>query len=175
MRFDVERQLPGESAFTSIATLQAKSGNRLDTSSYDYFDTLTNAQAGALQYRIRQVIDTSTIGFSAGYIDTIQLNLGASCIATAIDPVNGDEGNILLQPNPGAGMTTLRVRTTYPITKLLIRVSDMKGSTLMLLQRSKPAGTSYFTLPTQQLPQGKYVVTLYDDQQMMGAREWIRL
>ncbi|HEY0432815.1 MAG TPA: S8 family serine peptidase, partial [Chitinophagaceae bacterium] len=73
MSYELERKSASDASFSKIADIPAVTGRSiLNTASYQYTDTLTNANAGILQYRIRQVVDTGA-GFA--YIDTVSLNL----------------------------------------------------------------------------------------------------
>lgn len=174
MKYEIERKAPGESAYTKIGERQA-TGNAFSQQSYQFTDSLINVQSGNIAYRIRQVIDTSSAGFRADYIDSININLAASCVTTGIDPVTGVGEEILLMPNPAKDRFAVKVTTSYPIKNLVISISNNKGQVISVIRNSKIAGTVTFELPSAYLASGKYYVSIYDDEKLLTTKPLIKL
>jgi len=176
MSYEIERKVFGEANYTKIAdVLSQPSVSILATHSYQRNDTLINVQAGTVSYRIRQIVDSSASTFTAAYIDTVDISLAASCIATGVNPINPNAQRITIIPNPAMTNFTLRVETTYPVNKLDIRILDMKGAIVLHFERSKASGVANFDLPVYQLARGKYIVAVYDDNHLLASRELIKL
>jgi hypothetical protein len=137
MRYEIERKAPGESNYTKVYDVSSQAGVLiLANHSYQKTDTLINVQAGTISYRIRQIVDTAAATFTAAYIDTVNINLASSCVATGINPVNPNAEKINLIPNPATNQFTLRVETAYPINKLYIDMVDMKGRSVLQFERA---------------------------------------
>jgi hypothetical protein len=132
-------------------------------------------QAGTVSYRIRQIIDTTAATFTAVYIDTVNIVLNASCVTTAINPVNPNNEKINIIPNPAHDQLTLRVETSNPILSLGIDIVDMKGSSVLQFVRSKGSGAANFDLPVYRLSKGKYTIVLYDGEHFFASKEFIKL
>lgn len=176
MKYQIERKAFGESNYTKIADVNTiPNTNILTNHSYQQTDSLINVQAGTVSYRIRQVIDTAASTFTAVYIDTVNIQLNASCVTTAINPVNPNNEKISIIPNPAHDQLTLRVETNDPISSLGIHIVDMKGSSVLQLVRSKGSGAANFDLPVYQLAKGKYTIVLYDGEHFFASKEFIKL
>jgi hypothetical protein len=176
MKYEIERKAFGESGYSKIGDASSLSNvNALSNNSYQIADTLINVQAGTVSYRIRQIIDSSASSFTAIYIDTVNIDLAASCVTTGINPVNPNSKNIIIIPNPAHDQFTLRVITNNPIPNLVIRIVDMKGSSVLQFVRSKGSGTQNFDLPALRLAKGKYTVAVYDGDHFLISKEFIKL
>jgi hypothetical protein len=176
MKYEVERKVFGESNYSKIADVPAVSNiNVLENNSYQFADTLINVQAGTVSYRIRQIIDSSASSFTAVYIDTVNIDLATSCVTTGVDPVNPNSKNIVIIPNPAHDQFTLRVITNNPIPNLIIRIVDMRGSSVLQFVRSKGSGTQNFDFLVRRLAKGKYTVAVYDGDHFLISRELIKL
>jgi hypothetical protein len=176
MKYEIERKVFGETNYTKIADVAAQSNVAVLTNhSYQQTDSLINAQAGTVSYRIRQVTDTSAATFTAAYIDTVDISLGTSCVTTGVNPVDPNKEKITIIPNPAPGQFTLRIETPYAVKNLGIRIMDMKGRTMLQLTRSKATGIANFDLPIYRLARGKYIVSVYNGTQLIVSKELIRL
>jgi hypothetical protein len=176
MKYEIERKSFGETNYTKIADVPAQSNIAvLANNSYQKIDTLINVQAGTVSYRIRQIIDTATASFTAAYIDTVDLSLSSSCVATGLNPVNPTTGKISILPNPARTHFTLRIETLYPISNLQIHILDMSGRSVLQFARSKTTGTSNFDLPISRLARGKYIVAIYNASQLLASKELLKL
>ena len=83
MRYDIERKLPNEPNYSIIKSISA-AGIVFSNQTYQYSDVVTNSVVGNIQYRIKQVIDTSNLGFDAYPIDSATVILNNSCTTTSI-------------------------------------------------------------------------------------------
>lgn len=166
MKYEIERSVPGQPAFVKIGEIKAK-GNSFSNQSYQYEDDLTDVSAGTVSYRIRQIIDTSAAGFTAGYIDTTSAISNTSCLSG----VNG----ITLSPNPSNGALSIKVITQTASQNLTIRIHNVLGQLVVEQKKSKAAGISFFTVPVFQLATGKYYVSVYDDKKLVETKELIKL
>ncbi|HEY0067837.1 MAG TPA: S8 family serine peptidase, partial [Flavisolibacter sp.] len=176
MKYEIERKLVGESSYTKVGEVAATGTDfRNTTQSYTYGDTLINAQAGSISYRIRQVLDTASASFYGDYIDTVDISLAASCITTSIDPVPGTESLIRILPNPAHGQFTLQMKTQAPVSQLTIRIVNAKGQLVSSIRKSKPGGPASFDIPIHHLASGKYFVSVYDGQKLLATRELVKL
>ena len=176
MKYEIERKVFGETNYTKIVDVAAQSNVAVLTNhSYQQTDSLINAQAGTVSYRIRQVTDTSAATFTAAYIDTVDISLGTSCVTTGVNPVDPNKEKITIIPNPAPGQFTLRIETPYAVKNLGIRIMDMKGRTMLQLTRSKATGIANFDLPIYRLARGKYILSVYNGTQLIVSKELIRL
>jgi serine protease AprX len=176
MNYEIERKSFGELNYTKIADVPAQSNIAiLASNSYQKIDTLINVQAGTVSYRIRQIVDTAAASFTAAYIDTIDLSLSSSCVATGMSPVDPNVGKISIIPNPVQSHFTLRVETRYPVNSLQIHILDMRGSIVLQFVRSKTTGVSDFDLPINRLAKGKYIVSVYNVTELIASKELLKL
>jgi serine protease AprX len=164
MRYEIERKLPGQNIYLKIGEKPA-SGNSFNTRTHQFSDTTSSLPTGETSYRIRQVIDTSSAGFSAAYIDTVAVNITASC-------GNIPQGNsFLLAPNPAYSSFNIHMNSAEAINNMQIRITDASGRIVSKMIRSKAAGMSVISVAAHQLAQGKYFVSVYDQQKLIGTKE----
>jgi serine protease AprX len=176
MKYEIERKSFGETNYSKVADVPAQSNiATLASDSYQKTDTLINVQAGTVSYRIRQIVDTAAASFTATYIDTVDLSLSSSCVATGLNPVNVSTGKITIIPNPAQTHFTLRVETLYPVNNLQIHIVDMRGRTVLQFARSKTTGASDFDLPISRLAKGKYIVSVYNSMQLLASKDLLKL
>lgn len=176
MRYEIERKAPGQPAYSKILDIASVTGVAiLANHSYTTTDSLLNVQAGAVSYRIRQIVDTSAAGFTAAYIDTVNITLAASCITTGINPVDPTHEKISLMPNPAYTQVDLKVTSIAPMPNLVIIILDMTGRRMLQFNRAKTSGTANFTLPLTRLSRGKYTVIVYDGNRLVGSTELLKL
>jgi hypothetical protein len=174
MRYEIERRAAGETGFTKVDELPA-GGTAFGARNYQYADSLVNVQAGAITYRIRQVIDTATATLSAGYIDTLTINLGATCTTTPVTnlPVVSDDYRVL--PNPAQSELRLRISTQAAMPALILQVVDAKGGVVLEQKNSKGPGTVSIPLSIGHLAKGKYYLVVYKDGVRLVTREFMKL
>lgn len=167
MKYEIERMDPGQPGFVKIAEQQG-TGSIFTNHSYNFSDQLSGVAQGIISYRIRQVIDTASTGFSAGYLDTITVNNAANCAFTVTE-------SFTLMPNPALNDFFVRVNLTDPMQRLVIRVFNGKGQLVHESVKNKGTGVSSYAVPVYHLPKGKYYVTLYNDSKKIATKELIRL
>lgn len=174
MRYEIERKVPGETAFSKIGEQTAK-GKTFSTQSYELSDSLINIQAGTIAYRIRQVIDTAVASTTADYIDTVSVALAATCTTTPVTnvPLNGEE--YTLMPNPAQSKLTLRMFTPYAAPVLSFRITDNNGRSLLVQKQSKLPGTAIFEFPVSHLAKGTYYLEVFKDNSRLVTKEFIKL
>ena len=176
MKYQIERKVFGEANYSKIADVASLSNvDILANHTYQRADSLVNVQAGTVSYRIRQIVDTLTSTFTAAYIDTVNITLGASCVTTGINPLNPNRGMLSIVPNPAHNQFTLRIETNNPIPDLGIHIVDMKGSSILKFNFSKGSGAQNFDLPVSHLATGKYTVAVYDGDHFLASKELIKL
>jgi hypothetical protein len=169
MKYEIERQAPGETVFTKIGEQDA-AGTSFSTQTYQFADSLVNTQAGTITYRIRQVIDTTTGTRTADYIDTVSVALAATCPTT---PATTEE--FTLMPNPAYSKISLRMFTPYAIAALTFRVIDSKGSIVAVQKHNKLPGIATFEFPVSHLAQGKYYLEIIKETTRLATKEFIKL
>ncbi|MFI5187239.1 MAG: T9SS type A sorting domain-containing protein, partial [Chitinophagales bacterium] len=176
MKYEIERKIFGESNYTKIADVATQSNvSVLTNHSYQQEDTLINVQSGTVSYRIRQIVESAAATFTAAYIDTVDIILGSSCVTTGINPIDPNANKIGIFPNPAPGQFTLRIETFYPVNKLGIYIVDMRGQTVFEFNGSKSTGVASFNLPVLGLSKGKYIVAVYNGNELIASKKLIRL
>jgi len=174
MRYELERNIPGQTGFSTVATISGQ-GQVFGSRSYTFEDSLVNAPAGTITYRIRQVFDTAAASFSAADIDQITLSLGAACTATGLNtPLLADQ-HMLLLPNPSVGDLVVAVRLPRSFAQTQLSITDASGRLVWTQQQSLPSGTSRINLFTARLAAGTYYVSLSANGQLLGTRELTKL
>ena len=124
MKYEIERLIPGQTAYTKIANMQG-SGTILSNKTYTYIDTLNNVSAGTIKYRIKQTIDTANAATSFTYFDSVSVNLTSACIATPVVNVNTTTDKITILPNPAKDYCVVRVTTNDAVKNLSIRTPSI--------------------------------------------------
>ncbi|MGQ0739390.1 MAG: S8 family serine peptidase, partial [Bacteroidota bacterium] len=176
MKYEIERKAPGETVYTKIGDVNAQTGDILANRSYQFNNDLTSGSSGNYSYRIRQIIDTATAGFTAVYIDTTNITVSSPCIVTGVIDPNQVKKAVTVQPNPSyASTVTLVVETSYAISNMPVAVYDAKGSLVMQLKESKGSGKKTIDMPVNHLPKGKYYIKVLDGVITVGTAELIRL
>jgi len=167
MKYEIERKAPGDTGYTKIADVPAMANVPILTRhTYSTTDQLENMPIGTLNYRVRQIIDTSTSNFAAVYIDTVAASFAGACVTSTLKIV----------PNPVAtSQISLRIGTQNDIQTLNILFFDMLGQRVFQYSGAKPAGTSRFDFPVQRLSKGKYTVAIYDGQKLLATGDFIKL
>ncbi len=166
MKYEIERKVPGETNFIKISE-RFGTGTTFSNHSYEFVDDLNNTPEGIISYRIRQVIDTAAASFSGDYLDSITVSLSETCII--------NESIVLIQPNPTRGQSSVKVSTPGAVQNLQIKITNVLGQTIIILNKNKQAGTVIIPLPIVSLARGKYFVSVYDKGKMIGTRELLKL
>ena len=174
MRYEIERKLPTENSYTKVGEVNAQPGMVLSNHNYTYNSSLNNVQAGTVSFRIRQIIDTASLTFTAIYVDTVDMILASTCTTTGIDDPDPDAGFVGIQPNPVTANSSLVIYTRNPVNELNIVVFDMNGRRVIELKESKGAGKKVISLSTVNLSYGKHVVVVYDRNNLLGKAEFVK-
>ncbi|MFM7672077.1 MAG: S8 family peptidase [Bacteroidota bacterium] len=174
MRYEIERRAPGESTFSKIGEIAAKPGVVLSNQSYQFQHTLSNIGAGTVQFRIRQLIDTTTANFTAVYIDTTSLNLPSACYVSGINNDPAVTLKVYIAPNPSLGNAAQLILESDRIIGLLqLELIDTKGSTLRTFQLEKRNGRQLLSLPANELPSGQYIVRISKGNAWLQTLQWV--
>jgi hypothetical protein len=169
MKYEIERKLPGQNSFIKIAERMGI-GNIFGTRpSYQFQDLLSGVSAGIISYRIRQIVDTSAAGFTAVYIDTVNIDLQAACVDANLIEVT-------LAPNPAKNLLTVKVTTPTTSSSIVIRIFNSEGQLMTSLNKSKGAGTAFFdNISLIRFATGKYYVNVYDGKKLIATKNLIKL
>jgi len=168
MKYEIERKAPGETDFSKVGELTATTGVSLSTHNYQFINTLATGSLGIFSYRIRQITDTVAATFTAVYIDTTIATLASSCVV--VNRV------VTVRPNPSTGSTaTVIIETPDAIQSMPILVYNMNGSLVQRLQESKGSGQKIIDLSIGKLSKGKYFISVYNKNALIGTAEFIRL
>lgn len=173
MKYEIERKAPGQINFVKIGELQGTGGSVFSTQSYSYADSLINVDPGTITYRLREIIDTNSATFMAGYIDTVAVTLGSACIATGFPPINTDNGIVLI-PNPANDIVYIKVRVPDSILNLQIRITDAVGKLVSSVDRSKPYGTVVIPFDISNYAIGEYFVNVYSNGKLLATKKLIK-
>ena len=175
MKYEIERKGPADLNYVQVGSVNPQAGTILANHNYQFNNDLSSGSSGIYSYRIRQIVDTAATTFTAAYLDTTNITLSSPCIVTGINPIDPNKNKITIIPNPAYAQFTLKVETPNPIGNLNIQVIDMKGRMVSRFNKSKPAGVANFDLSISQLAKGKYIVSVYDGNQLIASKELIRL
>lgn len=175
MQYEIERKGPNDTAYTKIETIAAQGQSVLTNMDYSYNNSLVGLPAGVYTYRIRQIIDTSSAGFMAIYLDSSSVASTTFC-----ENPNPDESfpeKIMVQPNPvNTQIIILKITTPYLVNQLHIQIYDSKGSLVLQKIDSKNIGTSTVNIPVHQLARGLYFIQCYnDDKKLIGTAKALLL
>lgn len=172
MQYIIERKLPGETNYTSIQTIPAK-GLSFSSQSYQYDHLITSSQAGNVQFRILQVIDTSSSGYRAYAIDSSIVIIPANCTTTnVIDPAIIST-SIQLFPNPADRILQLRFleQNSGRFTIALYNSLGQMFSTELYI---KPVGVATHTISIANLPSGNYLLVLLSNGKRYATKEFVK-
>ncbi len=176
MRYEIERKAPGEANFSKIADITAKPGSLLTAQSYQHTHVLSNVQAGSIQFRIRQIIDTAASSFTALYVDTASVTLPTTCFTTGLNSTPGTNLIISIAPNPSDGRDPLLIlEGSRSMDRLRIELVDAQGKMVKRIINQKRIGRQTILLPFGPVPSGTYTIMVYDDQNRIGAIRWMQL
>ncbi len=175
MKYEVDRKVPGETIFKKIAEKDA-TGISFSTQNYQLADTLISVQAGPIMYRIRQIIDTAdTTAAGADYIDTVSVNLAATCTTTPVTNVPVINEEYIVLPNPTQSKISLRITTPTAITALTFRLIDSRGRVVAVQKGGKGPGTATFNFAVSHLAKGIYYITVYKEDVRVVTKEFMKL
>ena len=170
MRYALERRLPNEQNYTTIHTVQS-AGNTFSLRNYSYNDVITNSPAGNVTYRIRQIIDTTTAGFDAYFIDSATVVLSA---ATSVSDVLNNTKQVQLFPNPASSAVQLKLTEQAAFEKLVLNIFSANGQLISSEQFNKPPGEFIKTIQLNKLQSGSYIIMLFKDGKPYASREFVK-
>ena len=174
MYYQVERKLSGQQSFIKIGEKHGIA-TVFSNSNHSFSDTLINMPPMVIQYRIRQVFDTSAAGFAAAYIDTISVVLNNNCIATSLPPVIIEDKNISVHPNPARTNAVLKLNTENSIKDLEIVISNISGQVVNRINTNKGPGETSFEISLLNLASGTYYISIFDGEKRIGVKKMVKL
>ena len=134
---------------------------------YQYQDNVNNFSS--VTYRIRQVIDTTTTGVSADYIDTVTINVPASCIEAS-------SKEVVVFPNPVQTEFAIKLTTPNASSDIVVRVYNGSGQLVSESKKTKLPGTMYFDdLSLMKLSKGLYYVSVFDSNKLLATKKLMKL
>lgn len=176
MRYEIDRKAPGDLAFVKIAEVAAKPGEILSTQSYQISHVLSNVSAGNIQFRIRQIMDTTTAGFTAVYIDTTNVQLPITCFTTGFPNPNDPELKLSIVPNPsGRDQAELILEGERSLGILQIQITDAQGRMIRRLTSNKRPGRQSIPLQNTGLSTGQYWIQVNQSGRRIGSIQWMLL
>ncbi|MBX2931157.1 MAG: S8 family peptidase [Chitinophagaceae bacterium] len=165
MLYKVERKVTGDSTYVTIKTI-AGSNNILSNKNYSLTDTVIMLVAsGTATYRVKQIIDTASESYTTVLLDSVILS---------INNCDDKTEKITVLPNPTRGNSVLKIQTPYAIPNVWIRITDMRGSIVSQRKEYKPVGIATYTLPTEFLAKGIYIVSVYNDNKLIESKKIIK-
>ncbi len=177
MRYEIERQLPSTSTYIKIGELAATPGDLLSKKNYQFNNDITGLGPGTINYRIKQIIDTSVATFAAVYIDTVTVVLNSACsIPPPVDPIR-DTNYIKVVPNPSYNnQAALQLYTPDTHEQLVIKIYSLSGQLIVQQQVSKPtAGFVSYPLTIEKLGKGEYFIQVWSNQKLLFTTKMMRL
>jgi serine protease AprX len=175
MKYEIERKAPGDAGYSKIGEVNPQAGTILANHTYQYINALSGVIAGTVSYRIRQIIDTAVASFAAAYIDTTSITLASACTTTGTNDPNPDADVVMVMPNPAGNDAKLIVNTRIAVPDMPVAIFDMKGRLILQLHQSKGSGKISIDLPVNKLAKGKYIITVYNNQKVIGSAELLKL
>jgi serine protease AprX len=166
MKYEIERKLSGQNIFIKVGEVRA-SGLTFNSQTREFEDDLGDLPAGIITYRIKQIVDSSLTGLVGGYIDTTSLNIPGNCFSGL--------NNFTISPNPTQSQLTIRLTTPSASENITLRIFNILGQAIVERKTSKVSGLTIFEIPVSQLPEGKYFVSVYDNNIRIGTQSLIKL
>jgi serine protease AprX len=164
MKYEIERKTSHDTGYAKIAEVSSvKNVSVLSNHTYKLVDSIADmTTGGTFSYRIKQIIDTSSANFTAIYIDTVNTSCNTVTLKIVPNPVTTNQ-------------VTLKIESDFAIQKLNILFIDILGQTVLRSSSSKTEGTSSFSFPIQHLPEGIYIVVIYDNEKHLVSKQFIKL
>jgi hypothetical protein len=167
MQYELQRKFPDETTFVTIETIHAK-GTAFSNQSYTYIDTAAKPVPGLLQYRLVQVIDSSSSSKLSVVLDTITINQTVTCTK----PTN-TKAKLLLYPNPASN--TIHVKFIDQATgNFKLQVYNRQGQLLQQEMVAKPEGLYVHSMSINHLPKGSYIIKCVSNGKQYDAEEFVK-
>jgi hypothetical protein len=153
--YELQRKLPNETGFSTLKTLNASVGS-FALKNYNFKDTITTLNFGAVSYRIKHTMGTDTSFF---YND-FTVNHNSACV-TALNNVN--LYRIKITPNPFHHQIQINTGSLNS-SKTSVHITDVNGSTIL---RKAFNGQNNLFIQTAKWPAGIYLVAILDHQKQI--------
>jgi hypothetical protein len=164
MNYEIERKAPGENIFIKIAE-QPGTSNIFNKHTYQYNDPISSLLSGTIQYRIRQIIDTTSTSFMADYIDTVMVDI-SSCVA---------KRTLLVIPNPIKNNSFSLQIGTEEAQQIDVRIINTLGQTVTEISRTKAVGTVLLPISVHHIARGNYFIQVSSKGKLIGTTEVLKL
>jgi serine protease AprX len=162
MQYLVQRILPNETNFTTVATITS-TADSFKTRSYNHSENVA-AINGIIQYRVQQVVAAdTTITLATALIDS------RTCVTGG-----GGGLQIAITPNPVRNNMLRMVVTTSEAFNAGIVISNMKGQVVKNVLRNLGTGTSIQQLGLHGLAAGVYVVRVFKGSDVVYTAQIIK-
>jgi serine protease AprX len=159
--YTLQRQLPGETGFTTIRQI-ASSSLSFKANSYIYNDTIRAAGSGTIQYRIVQAMRSADT--------TIEIANLQQTINTVCFPDN----TLMALPSPFDQQLLVVVNMPDAIPNMGIQITDMMGRIMYAKKTDKPAGYYSTAVATATWNTGIYEVVLYNNSKRIYNRKVLK-
>jgi subtilisin family serine protease len=165
MRYILERKGPQDTDFNPVISWESDGSSILSDWNYTRTFDLNETEAGSVQFRIKQVIDTSMAGYAFVLLDTITASVNHPCPVPTTN-------SVLLAPNPATSRTQigLQISLTEAKENVLVQVFNSAGMLIGQTRRSLSAAQQYISIETSYRSAGLYYVRLFDHN-----KEWATL
>jgi hypothetical protein len=160
--YKLERQLPGTSAYTPIATIKGTgSYHNAGPKFYNYSDPISTPLTGTFNYRLQVMLgaDTSFYSKISSFTNLMPCYKRAGYFFT---------------PSPFRNDVVAIMNTTTAATKLNITIHDISGRVVYRYHGSKPAGYYHVWIPTYDLASGVYVATIMVDNKAVYRQKIVK-
>jgi hypothetical protein len=164
MKYEIERKATGDAAFTKIAE-RFGTGSIFNNNTYQYNDPVSNLPSGSVQYRVRQIIDTTSTSFMADYIDTVAVSI-SSCTAKNI---------LSVIPNPIKNSSFSLQISTEEAQSLEIRIINSLGQVVTKISRTKTIGAVLLPISVSHLARGNYFIEVSSKGKLLGTTGVLKL
>lgn len=155
MQFELERKGPGENVFSVVKRFNGPTP-AFTLQPMTIRDTLNYQVAGAVSYRLKQIIGADT----SFYYDTYNINLAQPC---------GND-KIVIAPNPVKDNLKVVIGSLLNIASAAVRVTDGAGRQMYAQQNVSGA----ITIDARKWAAGVYVVEVFGDGKVIATKRVVK-
>lgn len=165
MQYLVQRKLPGEPSYSTIKTISAK-GRNFSAQQYEFNEPTVTT--GMIDYRIVQVIDTSTGGYRSYAIDSSSITVSTGCSNANLSKA------VQLYPVPLKNNSLQIKFTERTAGQFLLQVYAADGKLLQTEQVNKPSTIFTYSLNLPTLAKGTYILVLQKNGKFYASEEFVK-
>jgi serine protease AprX len=159
--YTVQKKIPGESGFSTIAQI-ASSSVSFKANSYVFNDTMRVAGNGNVQYRIIQTNRSADTTFE---IANLQQSINSVCFP---------DNTLMALPSPFDQQLSIIVNLPEAIGNMGIKITDMMGRIVYTKKADKPAGFYSTQVYTGSWSAGIYEITVYNNNKRLYDRKVLK-